>query len=106
MAARFRPVIWAESASDALDEVIEYISQSSPQAGFDFLERALSTADSLTTLSERGRIVPEVGDQALRELFVHQYRLLYRVEETRIVVVGFLHGARDFTSWRREHGSW
>jgi len=102
MAARFRPVIWTDSASAALDEVVEYISQNSPQAGIDFLERALGVADSLSILSERGRVVPEVGDRTLRELFVHHYRLLYRVEDTRIVVIGFLHGARDFTTWRRE----
>jgi plasmid stabilization system protein ParE len=66
----------------------------------------LSVADSLSTLSERGRIVPEIGNAAIRELFVHQYRLLYRVEESRIAVIGFLHGARDFAAWRQENRSW
>jgi toxin ParE1/3/4 len=106
MAARFRPVIWADGASASLDEVVEYIAQDSPQAATDFLERALSIADGLSTLSERGRIVPEVGDATIRELFVGRYRLLYRVEETRIAVIGFLHGARDFAAWRREQGAW
>jgi len=87
MAARFRPVIWADSASAALDEVVEHIAQDSPQAAIDVLERALSVADSLTVLPDRGRMVPEIGDRAVRELFVHRYRLLYRVEETRIVVI-------------------
>ena len=101
MAARSRPVVWSESASAALDEAIAYISQDAPLAAGDVLERALRVADSLSTLFNRGRIVPELEDPTIREGFVHQYRLLYRVEPGQIVVVAFLHGARDFAAWRR-----
>jgi toxin ParE1/3/4 len=66
------------------------------------LTRALKVAESLSTLAERGRIVPEVGDPTVRELFVYDYRLLYRVREDRVVIRAFLHGARDFSQWRRE----
>jgi hypothetical protein len=62
----------------------------------------LETADGLQTLSERGRIVPEVGDPMLRELFVYEYRLLYRVSSERVVIRAFLHGARDFAKWQRD----
>jgi hypothetical protein len=33
---------------------------------------------------------------------VYDYRLLYRVDFDRVVIRAFLHGARDFTEWRRE----
>lgn len=59
-------------------------------------------AGSLATMSERGLVVPEVGDVTLRELFVYRYRLLYRVRDERVVIVAFLQGARDFEKWRRE----
>lgn len=51
--------------------------------------------------SERGRIVPELNDPAVREVFVFRYRLLYEVGENRVTVVAFLHGVRDFATWRR-----
>ena len=102
MAARVREVVWAESASDALDEVIAYIAQDSPQAAGHVLEAALEAAGSLATLSERGRVVPETNDPVIREIFVFRYRLMYRVEGERVVVVAFVHGARDFATWR--HG--
>jgi toxin ParE1/3/4 len=44
--------------------------------------------------------VPEVNDLAIRETFIYSYRLLYQVTETRVTVVAFLHGARDFERWR------
>jgi plasmid stabilization system protein ParE len=63
------------------------------------LEEVLRVAGSLATLSERGRIVPELNDPTIRELFVFKYRLLYEVEKRRVLIVAFLHGARDFTTW-------
>ena len=63
---------------------------------------ALEVAASLATFAERGRVVPEIGESTLRELFVYDYRLLYRVRDDRVVIRAFLHGARDFTKWRRE----
>ena len=93
MAARVRDVVWAESARDALDEVIAYIAQDSQQAAVRVLDAALQAAASLSTLSERGRLVPELDDPHIRETFVFRYRLMYRVEDTRVLVVAFLHGA-------------
>ena len=105
MATRVRPVVWAQSAYAALDEVVAYIAQDSRQAAVQVLERALNTAADLKTLSERGRIVPELDDPAIREVFVHRYRLLYRIEADRVVVIAFLHGARDFARWRENQDS-
>lgn len=76
MAPRTRQVIWTESAQLALDEIL--------------------------ALAERGRVVPEIDESTLRELFVYDYRLMYRVREGRVVIVAFLHGARDFSTWQRE----
>ena len=102
MAARTRRVIWTESAQRALDEVIGYIAQESSDGAARVLTRALDTAASLSTLAERGRVVREIGDSTLRELLVYDYRLLYMVREDRVVIRAFLHGARDFSKWRRE----
>ena len=67
MAARVREVVWAQSARDALDEVIEYIAHDSrPAAAVQVLEEALRAGASLATLSERGRIVRELNDPTFR----------------------------------------
>src|ERR1700682_2910880 len=99
MAARFREVVWAESAQAALDEVIEYIARDSRQAAVEVLEEVLRAGASLATLSERGRIVRELNDPTIRELLVFKYRLLYEVEDHRVLIVAILHGVRDFATW-------
>ena len=101
MAARVRPVDWAASARAALDEVITYISQDSSQAAIEVLEKTLEAGASLATFAERGRIVPESNDPTIRELFVFRYRLMYEVREERVIILAFLHGARDFAALRR-----
>lgn len=102
MVARTRRVVWGESAQAALDEALSDIAESSLDGAVRVMTRALEVADSLSTFAERGRVVPEVGETTLRELFVYEYRLLYRVREDRVVIRAFLHGARDFSTWHRE----
>ena len=100
MASRERQVVWSKSAQLALDEVISYIAADSRANALRVLERALDTARTLSTLADRGRVVPEASDPAIRELFVFQYRLMYRVEANRVHVIAFVHGARDFAAIR------
>ena len=47
-------------------------------------------------------MVPELNQPDLRELFVFDYRLLYRVRPEEVIVVAYVHGARDFATWREE----
>jgi plasmid stabilization system protein ParE len=100
--ARRRSVAWSNSAESALDEVVTYINQDSPANARTVLVAALQAAASLETLAERGRIVPELADPAIRELLVLKFRLLYRVSEDQVTIVAFLRGVRDFATWRKD----
>ena len=96
MAERRRAVIWTPGARDDLDEIITYIAKDSLPSALAFLEEALQTAESLATLSERGRVVPELNDPIDRELFIKRCRLLYEIHEQEVHVLAVLHGAREF----------
>ena len=100
MAAR-RRVIWSPRARESLDEALTFVAQTSPEGAFRILEQALAAADSLATLSERGRVVPELTGSAFREIFVFRYRLIYEVQPNVVRIAAFLHGARDFAAWQR-----
>jgi len=62
----------------------------------------LDAAASLSTLSERGRLVPELDGAITREIFVGDFRLMYEVARDRVHIVALVYGARDFETWRRE----
>jgi toxin ParE1/3/4 len=98
VAPRRRQVVWAERAHRALDEALTYIAERSPQSAQRLAERVLERADSLETFSERGRIVPEVGDPTLRELLIDPFRLMYELDERQVRIVGFIHQRRLFVA--------
>ena len=53
--------------------------------------------------SERGRIVPELDNPNIRELFIRDYRLIYAIEKARVVILGLIHGKRDLKRlWEKE----
>ena len=91
MAGRHREVTWTDEARFALNEVLSHIVEESPQGARSLLDRALEAAASLETFSERGRVVPEQDDPAVRELFVGRYRLLYEVSPSQVTILAFLH---------------
>ena len=80
-----------------LDDAVAYIARDSRPAAERLLMRALDAASSLDTLSERGRVVPELDQPSVRELFVQRYRLLYEVTPSEVHILAFIHGARDLT---------
>ena len=100
MVDRRRRVNWTENARTALSEALDYIAQESPEGAIAVMEQALSAARGLSVLSKRGRVVPELSDPTIREIFVFNYRLLYEVSGDDINILAFLHGARDFAKWR------
>lgn len=95
-----RRVSWTPEARRTLEEVLAFVSRDSTERARLVLEQALQAAESLAVLAERGRVVPELSAPSIREVFVHRYRLMYRVSADTIVILAFIHGARDFNRWR------
>ena len=93
-----RRIIWTESAWHELESAANYIAQDSPCYAAALMDEARDAARSLSRFPRRGRIVPEVGDAAIREVFVKQYRMIYEISKDGVVVLAFLHGARQFPS--------
>jgi toxin ParE1/3/4 len=83
-----RAVAFSESAVSDLESVCEwYSSQSVPEVGERFVREIVERVGQLQAFPESGRVVPEFGTAWLRELIHPPFRIVYRVDETRIVVV-------------------
>jgi plasmid stabilization system protein ParE len=88
-----RTIVWTDSAATDLELVVQHIARDSKIYAAAFAREVQAAAASLATLSHRGRIVPELNDPAIRELFVRKYRLMYQVRSDRVEIVAFVHGA-------------
>ena len=78
-----------------LDDAVAYLAQDSHPAAERLLIAALEAAGSLEAFSERGRVVPELDQPTIRELFVQRYRLFYEVRPAEVQILAFVHSARD-----------
>jgi toxin ParE1/3/4 len=93
-----RRVAWTESAWHELECAATFIARDSPRYAAALVDDARTAARSLRNFPRRGRIVPEVPDDAVRELFVKSYRLIYEIRDGGVIILAFLHGARRFPS--------
>lgn len=97
-----REVVWAGRARSDTRLALEYIQKDSPEAARRFASALVTAARSLAELSERGRVVPELDDPAVRELLLSRYRVVYEVFSDRVAIVRIIHASRDFlTAWNR-----
>lgn len=67
-----RRIIWSDSAYQDIENIRDHIGRDSPSYAAAFARMAVAAAKSLSTFPERGRIVPEFGDQSIREIFVRR----------------------------------
>ena len=95
-------VIWTVAAWNDLETVADFISRDSPYYAAAWVRNVRDAARSLNLMAMRGRVVPEIGDRQIRELIIQSYRLVYKVEGSRVAVLGIIHGARDLKAlWVR-----
>jgi toxin ParE1/3/4 len=87
-------VSWSPTALDDVDAIAEYINRDSPAYTRAVVNKLLDTARNLKTFPNAGRIVPELGAEAIRERFVYSYRLIYRVQDHEVLIVAVVHGRR------------
>ena len=90
-----RRVVWSLPAWNKLEAAAEYIAKDSPRYAAALIGEARDAARSLRDFANRGRVVPEENDQTIRELFISSYRLIYRVTETEVQILSFIHQARS-----------
>ena len=88
-------VEWSDLALDDLDEVARYIGRDSPFYAREFVERIFDTTDRLAIFPLSGRLVPESEDDQTREVIVQGYRVMYAIEDDRVLILAVMHGSRD-----------
>jgi toxin ParE1/3/4 len=90
-----REVVWSLLATADLESIVEHIFRDSEFYAAAVARELVAAARSLATFSERGRVVTEYEDPAVREIIVRRYRLIYRVRSDRVEVLRIIHGARQ-----------
>lgn len=87
-------VEWSPEATDDLESIAEYIARDSEFYARAVVSKMLAVSRKIPEHPLLGRVVPEIGDEGIRERFVYSYRLVYRIQGDSITVVAVIHGKR------------
>ena len=87
-------VKWSPEAIEDLESITEYIARDSEYYARAVVTEILAVSRNIRKFPLIGRVVPEIGDEHIRERFIYSYRLVYRIEPERMLIVAVIHGKR------------
>lgn len=87
-------VKWSPEAIEDLESIAEYIARDSAFYARAVVTEILAVSRKIREFPLIGRVVSEIRDERIRERFVYSYRMVYRVEAKRILIVAVIHGKR------------
>ena len=85
---------WTLRARRDLEEIGNYISRDSPAAARRWIERLRDRARKAAQTPSAGRVVPEIGRENVREVFLRGYRIVYCVGRGGIEILTVFEGHR------------
>ena len=91
---------WTRPALLDLESIRDYIRRDSEYYADRFIEKIIEAVESIKKFPKMGRAVPEAEEESIREVLLHNYRIIHRVESDRILVLTIIHGARDLNQRR------
>jgi toxin ParE1/3/4 len=101
-------VHWTESALDDLRDITEFVAKDSPAYAERLATKLAEAPRRLAALPRTGSIVPEFQQDAIREVVVRPYRIIYQIRGEDCFVAAIMHGSRDLRrliTWHDPPGS-
>ncbi|MFZ1290214.1 MAG: type II toxin-antitoxin system RelE/ParE family toxin [Melioribacteraceae bacterium] len=80
-------IFWSPLAIERLENIYEFIAKDNISAAQSLIEIIFNKVESLLENSERGRMVPEINREDIRELFESEYRIIYRIENKSVFIL-------------------
>lgn len=88
-------VVWTPGADSNLEGIAEFIQRDSPYYASVVVSKIRSEARRLRKYPFRNRVVPEINDESVREVFVYEYRLIYEILDDTVIVMMIIHASRE-----------
>ena len=91
---------WTEQALEDLRSIHDFIGRDSPTFASLIVEKVILAIEQLTEYPDLGRIVPEWGDSAIREIILRPYRLIYRRNPEMVEILTIFQSSRHLSDTR------
>lgn len=80
-------IVWSPLSYERLENIYEFISDKDTVAAKKLINRIFERVESLSKYPERGRKVPEINRNEIREIFESEYRIIYKIEPKKIIIL-------------------
>jgi plasmid stabilization system protein ParE len=75
----------------------KYIARENPDAAIAIVNNIYEYRKMIREFPAKGRVVPEIGQQDIREIFCGSYRIIYQIEARRILILTIRHMKQKLT---------
>ena len=89
-------ITWTPQALKDLQAIEQYYQQAAPDFAGIIVNSLLEATKRLEPFPESGRIVPEIGDESIREILHRKYRIVYYVADNNVDILTLFHAAKEF----------
>jgi plasmid stabilization system protein ParE len=89
-------LVWAPQAIQDVEAIRAHVARDSPRYASLLVERIVVALERLADHPRSGRVVPELGDESIRETIHGNYRIVYRLRAGVVEIATVFHGARLF----------
>ena len=87
-------VVWSPRAIHDVRAIATHIAEDSLAYTKSVAQKIVASTRRLAVFPMSGRVVPEFGDESIREVFAYSYRIIYRVEDETVTIAAVVHGKR------------
>jgi len=91
-----KTVEWTDVALKQLDSIWDFIAVDSIYYADKITDEIMTATEKLSTFNKIGRIIPEIGDENIREILYMSYRVMYEIRGSFIYITQIVHSAMDF----------
>ncbi len=80
-------ITWSPVAVEQARDIASYIALDNPSAAEQWIEKIFGSVERLVKYPESGRVVPEIKRKEFREVVQGNYRVIYKIQETQLLVL-------------------
>ncbi len=89
-------MIWSDPARADLRSIHDFIAHDSMHYAKKVTQDIAAKTDVRNELPCMDKMVPELGNDAIRKLSLYSYRILYEIKAPDVIVLAVIHKRRDF----------
>ncbi|MBC8045034.1 MAG: type II toxin-antitoxin system RelE/ParE family toxin [Rhizobacter sp.] len=89
-------VKWSLPAIEEVEVIRDYYRRESPKYAEAFIDKVFAITRRLEVFPKSGRVLPEIGDESIRELIYNHHRIIYWCEDDFVEILTVIHSSRQF----------